>query len=87
MANQVNHSLRQARKAAELTTNEAAYAVGVGRSTWERYERGTAVPSLKVAFRIQWLLGQSIEDLFGPTVDDTKEHFDPDQEWVKRNYT
>jgi len=83
----VNEALRKARKEAGLTTNDAAYKVGVGRSTWERYERGTLTPSLKIAFRCAWLLGYTIEALFGDVADDTKEIFDPDQEWVKRNYT
>ncbi len=82
----VNRALRKARKQAGYSIVEAAYRVGAERSTWERWEGGGLHPSLTMAFRIVWLLGGTIEELFGEIADDTKGFFDPDQDWMVRHY-
>ena len=79
----MNLVVRAAREEAGLTVEEAAYAIGVTKGTWSNIESRKRSPSLTIAFRMRWLFGRSIEELFEEVVDDSAE-FDADQEYLMR---
>lgn len=57
--------LRIARVIRGLTQSEVASLVGVDRSTYCHYERGTRVPRLDTALKLAAFFGQDAAALFG----------------------
>jgi len=56
--------LFKARKAAGLTQEQLALAVGIDRTAYNRIERGARKPPVDVALKIAAVLGKRVEDLF-----------------------
>lgn len=60
--------LREARLRAGLTQKEVATKVGwVADATYQKYERGAAIPSIELATRMADALGVSLDWLAGRT--------------------
>lgn len=59
--------VRAARKRARLSQHQLAEQAGCGRSTIAFTELDARVPSLDAALAIAAVLGESVEDLFGPS--------------------
>lgn len=56
----------------EMTQQELAGKVGVTRQTIVAIENGKYSPSLEVAFRIAYVFGTKLEDVFGYVVKEGK---------------
>lgn len=60
----MNERLIAQRKKKELTQKQAAKGAGVSERMYQRYEAGTAVPSVPVAIKLAATLECRIEDIF-----------------------
>jgi len=60
----VHNTIRELRKAAEMTQQELAAAVGATRQTVNAIEAGKYAPSLELAFRIARAFGRDFETVF-----------------------
>jgi len=60
----VNAVLRDTRRAAGVTQEAMAEAIGIDRTAYCRIERGRRQPDVNVAIKIAALLGKSVEFLF-----------------------
>lgn len=68
--------IREARKAAKMTQNQLAQAVGINRATLSKYESGIIDPPLSQLLRISEVLNASISFLVG--VSDEKRRLFPE---------
>lgn len=75
MENLISERLKELRAINRLTQEQAAIKLGVARTTYSGYERGTSEPDFKVLEKMSSLFGVSIEWLingnegFDPTVE------------------
>ena len=68
----MNNRLRVLRAERGWSQADLAERLGVSRQTVNALETGKYDPSLVLAFRIAWLFGQAIEEIFRPTDDDLR---------------
>lgn len=73
--------LRRVRQALGLRITDVAEKLGTSPQVLHNWEHGVNEPSLRMALRLAWLYGLSVEELFAD-YDDTKDRFDPDQEFI-----
>lgn len=60
----LNNSVQTKRKAAQMTQEDLAVAVGVTRQTIISIEKGNYVPSVLLAIKIAHCFSMSVEDVF-----------------------
>ncbi|WP_428264883.1 helix-turn-helix domain-containing protein [Haliangium sp.] len=65
LAESIGAAAREARKALELTQEDAAERIGVSAEFYARIERGNALPSVPTFSRISLALGISADTLLG----------------------
>lgn len=65
LAESIGAAAREARKALELTQEDAAERIGVSAEFYARIERGNALPSVPTFARITAALGVSADTLLG----------------------
>ncbi len=65
LAESIGAASREARKALELTQEDAAERIGVSAEFYARIERGNALPSVPTFARIVMALGVSADTLLG----------------------
>lgn len=65
LAKSIGAAAREARKALELTQEDAAERIGVSAEFYARIERGNALPSVPTFARISAALGVSADALLG----------------------
>lgn len=65
LAESIGAASREARKALELTQEDAAERIGVSAEFYARIERGNALPSVPTFARIAMALGVSADTLLG----------------------
>jgi transcriptional regulator with XRE-family HTH domain len=65
LAESIGAAAREARKALELTQEDAAERIGVSAEFYARIERGNALPSVPTFARIAAALGVSADTLLG----------------------
>ncbi|ACY18352.1 helix-turn-helix domain-containing protein [Haliangium ochraceum] len=65
LAESIGAASREARKALELTQEDAAERIGVSAEFYARIERGNALPSVPTFTRIAMALGVSADTLLG----------------------
>ena len=69
----ISNNIRKLRfHADEMTQQELAYKVGVTRQTIVAIEHAKYSPSLELAFRIAWLFGLPLEEVFTCDVKQTQ---------------
>lgn len=65
MRGRITNTIRRLRfEAGEMTQKELADRAGVSRQTIIAIEAGHYAPSLDLAFRIAWVFGQPIQNVF-----------------------
>lgn len=60
----LQNSVQNKRKAASLTQEDLAFAIGVTRQTIISIEKGNYVPSVLLAMKIAQCFGVSVEEVF-----------------------
>jgi transcriptional regulator with XRE-family HTH domain len=73
LAESIGAASREARKALELTQEDAAERIGVSAEFYARIERGNALPSVPTFARIVMALGVSADTLLGFREDEESE--------------
>jgi transcriptional regulator with XRE-family HTH domain len=73
LAKSIGAAAREARKALELTQEDAAERIGVSAEFYARIERGNALPSVPTFARISAALGVSADTLLGLRSGEVKE--------------
>lgn len=63
----LGENIRTARKAANMTQEELAAALGVRHPAISKWERGECFPALPTLVRLANVLGSSVDDLLGRT--------------------
>ena len=73
LSKSIGAAAREARKALELTQEDAAERIGVSAEFYARIERGNALPSVPTFARISGALGVSADTLLGVRITSTIE--------------
>lgn len=68
LSKSIGAAAREARKALELTQEDAAERIGVSAEFYARIERGNALPSVPTFARISAALGVSADTLLGLSI-------------------
>ncbi|GEP24121.1 helix-turn-helix transcriptional regulator [Lentilactobacillus diolivorans] len=82
MSNKHNKDLQKARKRAGYTQRQMADKLGIQPSSYQRYESGTRLPQLPVAFEISSILNVPPTTLFNSSTSDT-DVYSNDKEVIK----
>lgn len=64
--------MRLARKKAGFTQGEIAHLVGLDQSTYSDFERGIAVPSLRLLTKLSLIYGRSFPSLIAACAEEVK---------------
>lgn len=75
-------SFQQAIRRAGLSHDDVTHLAGITQWDFDEIFHGRRPPTLREAFRLAWVLGHSIEEMFNEW-DDTKTTHDPDQAYLR----
>ncbi len=65
----MKNQIKVLRKAKNYRQEDLAEALGVTRQTINAIENDKYDPTLSLAFKLAWLLGTTVDELFNPEID------------------